>query len=77
VPATWIKFDAFALAALVMYLLAQNKFAEAEPLLRECLAVRTKNRPDDWTMFSARALLGAALVGQGKYAEAEPLLLQG
>src|SRR6266481_5960578 len=33
------------LAALGMNLLAQKKFADAEPILRECLAIRAKKEP--------------------------------
>ena len=52
-------------------------WVEAEPLLRESLAIREKLAPDDWQTFHARSLLGAALLGQRKLAEAEPLLLAG
>src|SRR5439155_15976374 len=55
----------------------QGKFAEAEPLYRECLAVREKKIPDAWFTFYTRTLLGQTLVGEKKYAEAEPLLLSG
>jgi serine/threonine protein kinase/tetratricopeptide (TPR) repeat protein len=58
-------------------LLQQQKDAEAEPILRECLAILEKERPDDWRRFVALSLLGGSLLGQKKYAEAEPLLLQG
>jgi serine/threonine protein kinase/tetratricopeptide (TPR) repeat protein len=51
--------------------------AAAEPLLRECLAIREKKIPDYWHTFNARSLLGEALAGQQKYADAEPLLVQG
>src|SRR5262249_11881503 len=50
---------------------------EAEPVLRECLALRQKKRPDIWTTFDAQSLLGGALLAQKKYAEAEPLLREG
>ncbi|HKI19703.1 MAG TPA: tetratricopeptide repeat protein, partial [Isosphaeraceae bacterium] len=53
------------------------KPAEAEPLLRQAMAIRDKMTPDDWSSFDTRSLLGASLVGQKKYAEAEPFLLQG
>jgi tetratricopeptide (TPR) repeat protein len=56
-------------------LLANGKFAEAEPLARECLAIREKQNSDDWLTFNARSLLGGSLLGQKKHAEAEPLLL--
>jgi hypothetical protein len=46
-------------------------------LLRECLEIREKATPDDWSRFHAMSLLGGALLGRGRYAEAEPLLSQG
>jgi serine/threonine protein kinase len=58
-------------------LLEQNKWAEAEPPLRECVIIRTKTQPDAWNTFSTMAMLGGALWGQKKYAAAEPLLLKG
>jgi eukaryotic-like serine/threonine-protein kinase len=56
-------------------LVANGKFAEADPLARECLAIRERQNPDDWLTFNARSLLGGSLLGQKKHAEAEPLLL--
>jgi hypothetical protein len=58
-------------------LLQSKAFADAEPPLRECLAIREKAGPDDWTTFNTRTMLGGALLGQKKYAKAEPLLRQG
>jgi eukaryotic-like serine/threonine-protein kinase len=58
-------------------LLHQKKWTDAEPLLRECLAIREKTQPDAWTTFNTKSLLGGALLGQMKYADAEPLLLAG
>jgi serine/threonine protein kinase len=49
---------------------------EAEGLLRECLALREKQSPDDWDTFQTRGLLGASLSAQKKFVEAEPLLLE-
>jgi serine/threonine protein kinase/tetratricopeptide (TPR) repeat protein len=57
--------------------LEQKKWAEAEPLLRESLAIREQLQPDAWTTFNTKSMLGGALVGQKKYADAEPLLLAG
>ncbi len=57
--------------------LEQRKWAEAEPLLREGLAIWDAKRPDDWLRFNTQSLLGDSLLGQKKYAEAEPLLLSG
>ncbi len=58
-------------------LLQAKAFADAEPLLRECLAIREKAEPDAWTTFNMQSLLGGALLGQKKPGEAEPLLLKG
>jgi tetratricopeptide (TPR) repeat protein len=57
-------------------LLDQRKFAEAEPVARECLALREAEAPDHWRRYSPQSLLGASLAGQRKFAEAEPLLLE-
>lgn len=70
-------FFAAALATRGTILLSQKKPAEAEKKLRECLTIRTNQKPDDWSTFDAKALLGEALADQKKYAEAEPLLLSG
>ena len=65
------------LAQIGLSLLQQKKWTEAEPLLRECLAIREKTQPDVWSTFNTKSLLGGALLGQKKYADAEPLLLAG
>jgi tetratricopeptide (TPR) repeat protein len=65
------------LAQIGHVLLEQKKWTEAEPLLRECLAIREKTQPDVWSTFNTKSLLGGALLGQKKYAVAEPLLLVG
>jgi hypothetical protein len=65
------------LANLGRNLLAQNRGSEAEPLLRECLAIRGKVAPDHWEHNDAMSLLGEALLGQGRYSEAEPLIVPG
>jgi eukaryotic-like serine/threonine-protein kinase len=57
-------------------LLLRKKYADAEPILGECLAIR-KKQPVAWTTFNTQLLLGAALLGEEKYADAEPLLVQG
>ncbi len=67
----------FAQESLGRCLLRAGKSADAEPVLRQCLATRGKMEPDNWTTFDTKSLLGAALLGQKKYADAEPLLLAG
>ena len=69
--------DHGALAENALSLLQAGKFAEAEPVARECLALREKLIPDSWYRFNAESLLGGSLLGQKKYADAEPLLLAG
>jgi tetratricopeptide (TPR) repeat protein len=65
------------LAAISVDLLKANQFPAAEKLLRECLILREKKAPDEWTTFNTKSMVGEALLGQKKYGEAEPLLLQG
>ena len=66
-----------AMATLARNLLKLEKWADAEPLLRECLAIRERMQPDAWSTFNTRSMLGGSLLGQMKYALAEPLLLSG
>ncbi len=56
---------------------AAKKHADAEPVLRDCLAIRDKKQPDLWITFNTRSMLGDVLASQKKFADAEPLLLQG
>ncbi len=65
------------LASLGVNLLNQNKAAEAETVLSECLAIRENKEPDIWTTFNTKSLLGGTYLVQKKYADAEPLLVQG
>jgi len=58
-------------------LVRRGQWSEAEPSLRECLAIREKTQPDTWSTFNTQSSLGGALMGQKKYAEAEPLLRKG
>ncbi|MBL8823610.1 MAG: serine/threonine protein kinase [Planctomycetia bacterium] len=50
---------------------------DAEPLIRESLAIRQKIEPDNWITFNTQSMLGRVLLHQKKYLEAEPLLLKG
>jgi serine/threonine protein kinase/tetratricopeptide (TPR) repeat protein len=65
------------LANLGTNLLHQKKWADADAVIRDCLAIREKQQPDAWNTFSAQSMLGEVLLGQQKYADAEPLLLAG
>jgi serine/threonine protein kinase len=65
------------LAQFGMTLLEAKGYAEAEPLLRESLAIREKTQPDAWTTFNTQSMLGGAILGQKKYGDAEPLLVKG
>jgi tetratricopeptide (TPR) repeat protein/tRNA A-37 threonylcarbamoyl transferase component Bud32 len=58
-------------------LMARGHASEAEPPLREALALRVRDVPDDWTRYGVTAYLGSALLSQARYAEAEPLVLSG
>jgi serine/threonine protein kinase/tetratricopeptide (TPR) repeat protein len=55
----------------------QQKWEEAERLLRDGLAFYEKKNPDYFGCFNVKSLLGGVLLGREKYAEAEPLLLAG
>src|SRR5262249_25171996 len=79
---SWPKntdWQAYWLARLGRAYLAQKKWSEAEPYLRECVANWAKSPiAGGWSAaFDAQSLLGGSLLGQKKYAEAEPLLLKG
>jgi tetratricopeptide (TPR) repeat protein len=74
--------EASSYSAELQYILAgsllnQHRYAEAEPLLRECLKFREQNQPDHWATFGTKSRLGGSLLRQKKYGEAEPLLLAG
>ena len=58
-------------------MLLRKKPYEAELKLRECLTMRQKIQPDDWTTFDTKSLLGEALLEQKKLGDAEPLLVSG
>jgi tetratricopeptide (TPR) repeat protein len=65
------------MATFGLTLLEMRAYADAEPLLRECLSIREKKEPEAWTTFNTLSMLGGALLGQKKYADAEPLLVKG
>ncbi len=65
------------LALLAGSRLTQQKWHEAEHVLRELLEIREKSQPIASNTFETRVLLGRALLAQQEYAEAERLLLAG
>ncbi len=65
------------LAALGGNLLHHERWSEAEPLLREGLAIQARAASDAWEHYDTLSLLGGALLGQRRYAEAEPLVVSG
>jgi tetratricopeptide (TPR) repeat protein len=56
-------------------MLRVERHANAERILRECLAIRQRKQPEAWSTFYVQSLLGEALLGQKKYAVAEPVLI--
>ena len=61
---------------LGMSLLDEGRAREAEPALRESLALRRAALPPGhWLLASAESVLGACLTQQRRYSEAEALLL--
>jgi serine/threonine protein kinase/tetratricopeptide (TPR) repeat protein len=65
------------LAQTGLVLLKAKAWSAAEPILREALAIREKQAPEDWATFNTRSMLGGSLLGQKRFADAEPLLLEG
>jgi tetratricopeptide (TPR) repeat protein len=66
-----------ALGNCGQFLLILGQPAQAEPVLRDCLAIRRAKDPGGWQTYDAAELLGEALLRQRKFAEAEPLLIEG
>ena len=66
-----------AFSVLGMTLLHLNRWTDAEPLLRESLAIRQKTQPDVWSTFNTQSMLGGVLLGLKQYAQAEPLIVAG
>jgi tetratricopeptide (TPR) repeat protein len=66
-----------ALMPLGRALTAVGRAADAEPILRECLAIRERTQPDTWPLATAQAALGATLLERKQYEEAERRLRAG
>ena len=69
--------QANGLMGLGTNLLKQQKYIDAEPVLRESLTLLQHMEPDAFETFQAQSRLGGALLGQKKYAEAERHLVDG
>jgi hypothetical protein len=67
----------WGLAGLGSNLIQQQKYADAEPVVRESVDLLQRNFPETWDRFRAQSLLGAVLLGEQKYAEAELHLVEG
>jgi len=68
---------ALTLSQCGLAMLELKAWIDAEPLLRQCLAIRQAKSPDAWITFNSQSLLGGALLGQKKYADAESQLVEG
>jgi serine/threonine protein kinase/tetratricopeptide (TPR) repeat protein len=68
---------AVELALLGINLIKQQKYADAETVLRECVTIRQKTIPDAWITFDTQSKLGGALLAQRKYGDAESMLVNG
>ena len=66
--------------SLVRVAACRNKlgqFEQGESAVRECIALRTSDDPDDWRLFHARSVLGESLARQEEFEAAEAELLTG
>ena len=66
-----------AVESLGYVMLRERKYREAEPILRELVAMREEKSNQPWRLGFTRNLLGASLAGQRRFAEAEPLIVGG
>jgi serine/threonine protein kinase/tetratricopeptide (TPR) repeat protein len=69
--------DSNVLATLAVAMVAQERWNDAESMLRECLAIRTRTIPNEWSRFNTMSQLGGVLSRQGRHGEAEPLVVAG
>ncbi len=58
-------------------LMVDDRYLDAEPILRECVDICRRTQPDVWQTYYAQSMLGGALMGQKNDTDAEPFLLQG
>lgn len=64
------------LVLLGRFLLEQERYSEAEPVLREILDISKKALPKNhWRIFVAESAIGESLTGQGRFEDAERLVV--
>jgi tetratricopeptide (TPR) repeat protein len=66
-----------SLFAVGRFRLDQQRYVEAESLVREALNDYEKLAPDAWPRFHAQYVLGVSLTAQHRYSDAEPLVIAG
>ena len=57
-------------------LVRRKRYANAEPLARESVAILRKNCPDSVMVFQAESVLGGVYLGCNDFAQAEPILIR-
>ncbi len=62
-------------ATIGQVLLRSKAFNEAEPILRECLAIRQEAEPNRWIAYSTQSMLGQVQLGLDQLEAAESNLL--
>lgn len=70
-------FTRIEVGRLALVMVRTGKYAEAEPILKDCLERSERVDSEHWLTYCVRAMLGVSLAGQGKLAEAEPLIESG
>jgi non-specific serine/threonine protein kinase/serine/threonine-protein kinase len=65
------------LVGLGLNLLKQEKWDQAEEVLRESFTLRRQHEPADWRTFNTQSLFGGSRLGQKRFAEAEEHLVAG
>ncbi len=69
---------AAVLVGLGLALRGQERYTEAQPLVREGLEIRQAVLPDGhWLIANTKSILGGVLAGEDRFEEAELLLLEG
>jgi hypothetical protein len=64
-----------ALTGYGRFLLGNKKWADAVTALQECVQLRERDAPKDWSTFLVKSMLGEALLGTEQLPQAEEVLL--